>query len=83
MKELTIDVNIRESDDMLIIDVEDDGIGCDADSLNNILVSGVSKGIGIKNVNERLKIYFGEKCGLCYKVKNNKTVATLKILKMN
>jgi len=83
MKELMIEVSIRESGDMLVIDVEDNGIGCDADSLNNMLVSGVSKGIGIKNVNERLKIYFGEECGLCYKVKDNKTVATLKILKMN
>lgn len=83
MNKLTIDVHIREMGDMLIINVEDDGVGCDVENLNEMLISGSSRGIGIKNVNERLKIYFGEKCGLFYENKENKTVATLKILKMN
>ena len=63
--------------------VEDDGVGCNTEEINKMLISGDSKGIGIKNVNERIKMYFGEKCGLHYETRAGKTVATLKILKMN
>lgn len=82
MESFNINVDIRELNDMLIINIEDDGADCDVEKINQMIISGESKGIGIKNVNERLKMYFGDNCGLYYEKKDNKTVATLKILKM-
>jgi len=61
----------------LIISVEDNGVGMDEDkvnSLNKSFINGVGEhdiqyenkttGIGLFNVNERIRLYFGEKYGL-------------------
>ncbi len=64
-----ITVSVKSAGDDILIMVKDNGIGmtkeqCDA-ILNNEQnsKSGIG-GIGVKNVNDRLKIYFGEKYGI-------------------
>ena len=61
-----IDVEVcREGEDILFR-VRDDGVGMDEEQVRHILHSepGDRTGIGIKNVNDRLRIYFGEGYGL-------------------
>ena len=62
-----IDITVRagENDD-IFIDVEDNGIGMTAEQCKKILQKerSDSGGIGVKNVNDRLKIYFGDQYGL-------------------
>ncbi len=43
--------------------IEDTGVGMDAIKLENILKDS-SKGIGLKNVNQRLKLLYGENYGI-------------------
>ena len=50
----------------IIITVADNGIGMTEEQCRKILLKerSDSSGIGVKNVNDRLKIYFGEKYGI-------------------
>ena len=50
----------------IIITVEDNGVGMTEEQCRKILLKerSDSSGIGVKNVNDRLKIYFGEKYGI-------------------
>jgi len=53
----------------LVITVADDGVGIEENNLKNILNSGrrsIYNGYGIKNVNERIKLYYGIQYGLEY-----------------
>ncbi len=52
--------------DSVLFQVMDDGVGIEKEKLENILsVNPQNKtGVGIKNVNERIKLYYGEKYGL-------------------
>ncbi|MEN8077983.1 sensor histidine kinase [Clostridioides difficile] len=65
--EVVIKAYIKESD--LFIDVIDNGFGMTQENAEAILngtaqVKGKGSGIGLKNVNERIKIYFGDNYGL-------------------
>ncbi|WPX09378.1 cache domain-containing sensor histidine kinase [Anaerocellum danielii] len=67
-------------DKMAAIYVIDDGVGISKEVLEKIKRGEVETtrghGFGIKNINERLKIYFGNQAGLFYESKiNEKTVA--------
>ncbi|MDD6214306.1 MAG: sensor histidine kinase [Firmicutes bacterium] len=63
----SIDITVRagENDD-IFIDVKDNGIGMTEEQCRNILQKerSDSGGIGVKNVNDRIKMYFGEEYGL-------------------
>ena len=62
-----IDITIRtESEDTILLVVEDTGVGMTEEQCHEILYRENSDrvGIGIKNVNDRIRIYFGEKYGL-------------------
>lgn len=61
-----ITIRIREDGDDIILSVEDNGIGMTEEQCQEILRKepGDRTGIGIKNVNDRIKIYFGEEYGL-------------------
>lgn len=63
--EITVKSADDTSDDILII-VSDNGVGMSEEQCSKILSKDRSDsgGIGVKNVNDRLKIYFGEKYGL-------------------
>lgn len=68
--EIKITVKEAEDDqnDILMI-VEDNGVGMSEEQCRKILCKerSDSSGIGVKNVNDRLKIYFGKKYGLTVK----------------
>lgn len=49
----------KENDD-IIISVTDNGIGMEQDKVD-IILTNQSKGYGVRNVNERIKFYYGEK----------------------
>lgn len=61
-----ISIRIYESGDDIIFEVEDNGVGMTEEQCQEILHKENSDrtGIGIKNVNDRIKIYFGDAYGL-------------------
>jgi two-component system sensor histidine kinase YesM len=53
----------------LIIKVEDDGVGMSEETAASILFSDSTDsihGYGIKNINDRIRLYFGSQYGLNY-----------------
>lgn len=83
-QDLHIQVHICRSSHGVIIDITDDGVGCDAGELNKFLDhSGdtslkVSNGFGIRNINERIRLNFKGESGLTYR-KNSAGVLTARI----
>lgn len=68
---IDIQIQVREEDEMIVVEVTDSGVGADASQLNAYLAYQdvplqVSHGFGIRNVNERLKLSFGERSELRY-----------------
>lgn len=61
-----ITIRARETEDAICLIVEDNGNGMTRDQLQNILHCDGNKdyGIGLKNVNDRIHIYFGEQYGV-------------------
>ena len=61
-----ITVEICQEGDAILFRVEDNGVGMSQEQVNAILTRapGENAGIGIRNVDERLKIYFGRGYGL-------------------
>ncbi|MDD3204873.1 MAG: sensor histidine kinase [Lachnospiraceae bacterium] len=61
-----IKIVIKEDGDDVVFSVEDNGIGMTQEQCEELLGKEAKDrtGIGIKNVNDRIKIYFGEKYGL-------------------
>lgn len=64
-----IDIRIYEEGEDIVFQVEDNGVGMTQEQCRQILASEASDhngigGIGIKNVNDRIKIYFGEEYGM-------------------
>jgi two-component system, sensor histidine kinase YesM len=56
----------RREKDRVLLEVEDDGVGINEETLKSLLHKSNTKGYGVKNVNERIKLYFGENNGLSY-----------------
>jgi two-component system LytT family sensor kinase len=50
-----ITIRSRRADNMLVLDVEDDGLGISDERLQTVM----SSGIGLSNVNERLRVIYG------------------------
>ncbi|AEE96380.1 sensor histidine kinase [Mahella australiensis] len=66
-----IEIKAYKDEKYIHLQVNDNGKGADIDSLNKMLLEGGGEsmnemGYGIRNVNERLKLYFGEGCGLYF-----------------
>ena len=61
-----IDVLVRQDGDDIVFSVRDNGVGMSGEQIEAIMQHGPTDrtGIGIKNVNDRLKIYFGKSYGL-------------------
>ncbi len=61
-----INIGIHQKGDTILFTVEDNGVGMTEEQCEEILHKDASDrvGIGIKNVNDRIKIYFGEEYGL-------------------
>lgn len=65
----------------LCISVKDDGIGMDEDKLSTVLDKGMNMNkVGLRNVNERLKLNFGEEYGI--RILSEEGVGTEVILSM-
>ncbi|MDC3416076.1 sensor histidine kinase [Aquibacillus salsiterrae] len=65
--ECKVSVIISEFDDDLIITVADNGPGMDEETIHSIYAGDVkskSSGIGLNNINERIKLMFGESYGI-------------------
>ncbi|MCG8502937.1 MAG: sensor histidine kinase [Firmicutes bacterium] len=62
----TIDIMIEKKNDRLLYIITDNGQGADEKEINGLLqnVTNHNRGFGIKNVNDRIKLYFGEEYGL-------------------
>lgn len=62
-------IRIFEDGDDVIMEVEDNGVGMTQEQIDNLFVSDITdkRGIGVKNVNDRIKIYFGERYGITIK----------------
>ena len=61
-----IQIRIYSEGEDVIFRVEDNGVGMSEEQCRSILHKepGDHSGIGIKNVNDRIKIYFGKEYGL-------------------
>lgn len=64
-----IDVKVFKDDDSLYFTITDNGLGMSEDMVETLLSkdfvpSKKGSGIGVKNVNERIKLYFGSEYGL-------------------
>ena len=61
-----IDISIAKKNDRLLYTITDDGNGVDEKEINGLLkkVGNNNRGFGIKNVNDRIKLCFGEDYGL-------------------
>lgn len=61
-----IEITIREQGEDILFFIRDNGVGMTKEQCAAVLNKepGDQTGIGIKNVNDRIKIYFGEKYGI-------------------
>lgn len=61
-----ITVQVRQDGEDIVFNVRDNGVGMSDELIHSILEHGPKDrtGIGIRNVNDRLKIYFGKQYGL-------------------
>ncbi|GAA0122753.1 MAG: histidine kinase [Clostridium argentinense] len=59
----TMNLIIKEKEDNILFSVKDDGVGMSENKVKNILLYN-NDGIGMKNVNERLKLLYGDKSKL-------------------
>ena len=82
----TIRIRSEHSGSFLDIFIEDDGIGMDEATLQHIFdekahFKGNMTGVGVRNVNERLRMCYGEECGLRFESEPGKgTTACVRIL---
>lgn len=79
---LHVRIHGAEHDGLLDLRVADDGVGISAKDLGRVLEPGFGKGLGIalKNVDDRLKGYFGPCCGLAVDSREGRgTTVTLTI----
>ncbi|MBT2290363.1 sensor histidine kinase [Paenibacillus albidus] len=66
----TLRITAWEEEGKVVFSIEDDGVGMDQEtlrSLNNSLDNGATGekfGIGLRNVNERIRLHYGSPCGL-------------------
>ena len=73
-----------KEDDVAILTVSDDGIGMDDKVLEHIFDEAMkdnkSNGVGVPNVQKRLKLYYGDEYGIAYKSRKGEgTEATITV----
>lgn len=80
----TIAIDVTASEEFLLLSVTDNGLGMSEDTLNTLLLNINDPGnkskshIGLHNVQQRIKLFYGEKYGLQIKsMENQFTVITL------
>lgn len=66
----TIKIGGGRVDGKILLTIEDDGVGMSAERLASIYTprnGTMHRGVGVSNVNERIKLYFGREYGLEYR----------------
>ena len=75
-----IEVTVKKIDDDVIIEFYDNGIGIPYDLQNNILTTESRNGFGLKNIHERINLFFGNGYGLSISsVPDRETTVTIKL----
>ena len=79
-----IQIRVFCQDDCIVLQVEDDGKGMDEETLAHIFEQHIrdtrSNGVGVNNVNERIRLFYGAEYGLSFKSEPEKgTTATIRI----
>jgi two-component system sensor histidine kinase YesM len=79
-----ISISVEKQEESIVMNVSDNGIGMSEERIYEVLSSTSKHGkfnrIGINNLNERIKLYFGEDYGLLLKSEINKgTLVTVRI----
>ncbi|MBF1014684.1 MAG: sensor histidine kinase, partial [Lachnospiraceae bacterium] len=80
-----IKINFVLQGDRIYIIIKDDGVGMSKDKIDNLLkdtneIKHAGSGYGVKNINERIKLYYGPEFGLEFESKENAgTVVTVSI----
>ena len=75
-------ISVHKVNDDIIIRIKDNGVGMSEEQVESILKKERtdSKGIGVKNVNDRIKIYFGDDYGIVVESELDVgTIITIKI----
>jgi len=77
-----IKISGRKEGNLLIFEIEDNGVGISVDSFEDLLEnsaqSKTGSGVGLRNVQERIKLFFGDEFGLTYKsIPGKGTIFTL------
>ncbi len=76
----TIDLDVRLEKEELVFVITDDGMGMSAELVEDVMGGGSEIGHGIKNVNNRIKLYYGEKYGITIRSEPGKgTETTIRI----
>ena len=71
----SINVHVFREDDRLLIDIRDDGVGMDDETIKRVLMgeqdskNDLFESVGIYNVNKRIKFSFGDEYGISIKSK--------------
>ncbi len=77
----TITIRVRASGNDIVFEVIDNGMGMSEENIRDVLVNS-KKGYGVKNVNERLQLFFDKDYGLTLqRVQPHGTRATIRIPK--
>ena len=63
-KSLTININIYSVEELLYIEIVDNGKGFDVENIQKVEPKNKLSSIGIKNVRERIKLHYGDQYGL-------------------
>ena len=80
-----IKISSELKDNKIYITIEDDGVGMSQNQIENLLketneVRHRGSGYGVKNINERIKLYYGADYGLVFESRENKgTTVTVSI----
>ena len=83
-----IHINVYEKEDEIHIDVVDNGLGMTEEKIdyimnNKVVSSKRGSGIGVRNVNERIKLIYGEEYGISITSELDEgTTATITIPKL-
>lgn len=73
INEIVIEINVYKEDEQCIISIKDNGKGFDTGKINSEKTKSVKfSGIGLNNINDRIKLYFGEDYGLKVQSEINK-----------
>jgi two-component system sensor histidine kinase YesM len=65
-RSINITVKLYKQNDNIVFEVMDDGMGMKAETYKGLLadIAQQKEGFGVKNVNKRIKLYFGENYGV-------------------